>query len=251
MEHNPEHTHSAKENVLAKIREKRLTMRPKILFGLEAVLAGFVALVILAVSVAIVNYILFAMRVNGHEALLGFGPRGLHTFLFVFPWPLLVIDGVLIFFLEVLLRRFKFGYRSPMLYLLFALLVIAIGTGTALDRGTSMNDALLHQAEHGGLPPPFGELYEHVRAPAPHERGIYRGTITAIGTTTLTLAHDDLDKDSDETGYTVMLPPGFDTGTLTVGERVYVAGEMHDTHIRAFGVHQFPHVPEIVPTVQP
>jgi len=251
MEHKPEQLQNSKESILAKIREKRVTMRPKIHFTLEAFLTGFVALVILAVSIALVNFILFSLRINGHEALLGFGPRGINKFLFVFPWPLLVLDVLLIIFLETQLRRFKFGYRSPVLYLLLALLAIAIGSGLALDRATSVNDLMLHQAEHGGLPPPLGELYEHIRTPAPHERGIYRGTITAIGTSTLSLQHDDLDADKDEAGYTVILPPGFDSSTLAVGERIYVAGEMHGSLIQAFGVHQFPHGPEIIPSAQP
>ncbi len=250
MEHN---SHSSKETVLAKIREKSVHMRPKLFFTFETILAGLVAVVILVVSIALVNFILFGLRLNGHESLLGFGPRGLLAFFVVFPWPLLILDVLLVLFLETLLRRFKFGYRSPVLYLLLALLALATSAGLALDRGTSVNDRLLYQADHGGLPSPFGEIYEHMRVPAPHDRGIFRGTITEIGTSTIRMQHDDLDTDQDESGYIVILPSNFDITQFSAGEKVYVAGDMDDgtSTIRAFGVHPLPMSGEILLPPQP
>ncbi len=226
---------SAKDRVLAKIREGRIAMRSKLSFTFEAFLAGFVALVILAVSVAIVSFILFGLRVNGHESLLSFGPRGVGAFFAIFPWPLLVLDVLLVLFLETLLRRFKFGYRSPMLYLLFGVAVVAIAAGLALDRGTPFNDNLLDRADHGGLPPPFGEIYEHVRATAPHDHGIYRGVVIGVAASSLTVRSDDRTGATSST-YTVMLPPRIATSSLQVGDRVYVAGDADDGVIRAFGI---------------
>ncbi len=251
MEHSPKNESSAKENVLARIREKNISMRPKLYFTSQVALAGLVALTILVVSIAIVSFILFGLRVNGHEALLSFGLRGVSAFLLVLPWPLLVLDILLVIFLERLLRRFKFGYRSPILYLMVGLVGVAVVSGLLLDRGTPMNDALLHRAEHGGLPPPFGELYEHARVPAPHDRGIYRGTILEIATTSLRLQHDDLDNDHDDTGYLVLLPPGFDIRPLFIGEKVYVAGDKEGDAIRAFGVQPLRTKTEIRSVIHP
>lgn len=220
MEHQPDRT-PLKDRVLERIREKRVSMRPRSYFTFENFLAGFVALVILVVSVAILNFIFFGLRVNGHESLLSFGPRGIAAFLLVFPWPLLALDVLLVLFLETLLRRYKFGYRSPTLYLLIGLLAVAITGGLAIDRATDVNDRLLNTADHGGLLPPFGELYERIRVPAPHDRGIFRGTITDVATSSITMRHDDLDRDTDETEYSVLLPAGFAASDLSVGERVY------------------------------
>lgn len=226
--------------VLAKIREKRIGMRPKLFFTLEALLVGLVALMILAVSIALVNFILFGLRVNGHEALLGFGLRGVAAFFVLFPWPLLVLDVLLVIFLERLVHRFAFGYRSPILYSLAGILAVALMAGVLLDRATPLNDDLLRQADHGGLPPPFGELYEHTRTPTPHAQGIYRGTVTDIGTSTLRMKYDDRDNDTDDAAYTVTLPPGFTPSAFTTGERLYVAGDMVDGVIHAFGIHPLP-----------
>lgn len=232
-------TDPIKDRVLAEIREKRIAMRPKLSFTFETFFAALVALVVLAVSAALASFIVFGLRVNGHDSLLAFGPRGIGAFLLIFPWPLLILNILLVIFLETLLRRFKFGYRSPVLYLLLALAALAIAAGLALDR-TSVNDDLLDRADRGALPSPFAELYEHVRSPAPHDRGIYRGMVTAIGTSTFTMMHDDDDQDLDEGSYTVAFPPGFPASSLTVGERVYVAGDEDDGMIRAFGVNPLP-----------
>ena len=147
-----------KEHILAKIREKHISMRPKLHFTLQTILAFMVAGLVLLLSVAIANFILFGLRVNGHESLLSFGPRGLAAFFLVFPWPLLILDILFIFILEKLLRRFKFGYRSPVLYLLIALVAGALALGLAFDRGTSFNDSMLQHADRGELPSPFGDV---------------------------------------------------------------------------------------------
>jgi hypothetical protein len=211
-------------------------MRPKFHFTFDAFLAALVALVILGVSIALVSFIFFSLRIAGHESLLGFGPRGILAFIFIFPWPLLLLDVLLVLFLETLLRRFKFGYRSPVLYLLIVLIAIAGAAGIAIDRTTHVNDDLLDRADHGGLPPPFGEVYEHVHAPVPRDHGIFRGVVQSISTSTFVMSHDDFDPDVDGL-YTVILPTQFPTSMLSQGDRVYVAGDPEgSTTVRAFGI---------------
>jgi hypothetical protein len=242
---------TGKENILAKIREKHVSMRPKLHFTLQTILTFVVATIVLVLSVAIANFILFGLRINGHESLLAFGPRGLFAFLLVFPWPLLALDILFIFILEKLLRRFKFGYRSPVLYLLIVLIAGALALGLALDRGTSFNDDLLRHADRGELPPPFGDVYEGVRVPAPHGKGIYRGVILEIATSSFQLMHDDRDHDVDDDVYTVILPSDAPVSSLMTGDRVYVAGDREGSVIHAFGVHMLPPHGEIPPPPLP
>lgn len=235
MDPNHDAPKDTKESVLAAIRGQKIAMRSKLSFTFETFLAVFAAIVMLVVTVALVNFILFSLRVNGHESLLSFGGRGILTFLFVFPWPLLVLDILLAFFLEHLLRRFRFGYRSPVLYLLLGIVAIAICMGLLLDRGTPFNDALLNRADHGELPAPFGELYEHIRAPAPHAQGVFRGIVTSVGTSTFVMYYDDQD-DASSSEHTVIPPPGFDVSLLSPGDHVYVAGDEGDEVVHAFGI---------------
>jgi len=239
MEHNP-HQESAKDAVLAQIREKKVSMRPKVYFTLKAALILIVAGIILLVSVGIVNFIAFSLRLNGHESLLAFGPRGVLAFLAIFPWPLVVIDALLVVLLEELLRRFRFTYRSPMLYLILAILAVALSVGITLDRATPLNDDLLQSADHDHLPPPLEALYEGARAPAPHDHGIFRGTVIDIATSTFTMKHDDHDADADDGTYVVMPPSGIPPSDFQIGERLYVAGDTDQNIVHAYGVGQLP-----------
>ena len=225
-----------KDTILASIREKRVTMRSSSSFRMEMFLLVFAVVVALFVSIALVSYIFFALRVNGHEALLGFGTQGLYPFFILFPWPLLVLDILLLIFIQKLLKRFSFAYRSPILYGLLALLVVVGAGAFALDRGTSLNDSLMREGKLGGLPGPLSNWYGHVKDKAPHEKGIYRGVVSRVGTSTIVIEHDDLDTDQDETGVLVVLPPGFDTSLLVPGMGVYIAGHEEHGLIQAFGL---------------
>lgn len=154
------------EKILRKIRQGEVVMRPRIYFTLRAAALAAVALAVLILSVFICNFIFFTLRLNGHESLLA-RPGGLLLFLRFFPWELLVLDAAFIILLEWMLKQFKFAYQKPTVYLAFSLLVVVLSAGFALDRGTRFNDAFLDRADHGGLPYPFGDVYQHAHRPLP------------------------------------------------------------------------------------
>src|SRR5437773_112715 len=106
-EHRPS---NLKEQLLRDIRSGEVAMRPRYFFMLKIAALASVAAGVLAVSIFILNFILFGLRINHHEELLGFGTQGFLAFLRFFPWYLLILDVALITLLEFLLRRFKFGY---------------------------------------------------------------------------------------------------------------------------------------------
>ncbi len=196
------------------------------------------AFVVLVLSVFIFNFILFSIRINSHDSLLGFGPAGLETFIYIFPWALFFIDVALVFALEALVRRFRFAYKIPVLYLLAALLLATLAMAFIIDRGTDVNDRLLHRADRNELPF-VGELLEHARRPMPGS-GVCLCTITAISGNTITVA----DTRSGTTGMlTVILPaddPRATTTSLEVGDTVFIAGDESQGVIRAFGVRKVP-----------
>jgi hypothetical protein len=60
--------------VESKIASGAVLMKSKIHFTLHIALLVIVSLLVLTFSIAIANFILFSIRVAGHEPLLGFGP---------------------------------------------------------------------------------------------------------------------------------------------------------------------------------
>lgn len=234
MENNKPNT---KEQILQKIRSQEISMRPKLYFTLQLAALAVVAFLILVLSVFIFNFLLFTIRINSHDALLGFGPRGLVAFLRFFPWELLVLDVALIVGLQWMLRTFKFGYKTPAVYLLLGLLGASMTLGYVLDRETVLNDHFLDEADHHHMGP-FGDLYGHARRPLPPGEGVCRCIIVGIDGPTLTV------QDSrSTTTLKVLLPPNDPRATSTgleIGDIIFVAGDLDQGDIRAFGIHRLP-----------
>lgn len=228
---------NTKERILQKIRSQEISMRPKLYFTLQLSALAAVAFLILVFSVFIFNFLLFTIRINSHDALLGFGPRGFAAFLYFFPWELLALDIALIVALQWMLRTFKFGYQTPAAYLLLGLLAASALFGFALDRGTVLNDRFLDEADRHELGP-FNDLYGHARRPLPPGQGVCRCIIVGIEGSTLTV------QDSrSTTTLKVLLPPNEPRATSTglqVGDIIFVAGDLDQGNIRAFGVHRLP-----------
>lgn len=150
-----------KDKILQEIRSGQLSMRPRIFFVLQVAALIAVALATLVVSVFILNFILFSIRLNRADMLLSFGPGGWLAFLQFFPWTLLVLDMLLVAVLQWLVRKFKFGYRMPALYMLAALLMLTVIAGALVDRATPFNDRLFEMRR--GLPSPVRDLYDGAR----------------------------------------------------------------------------------------
>jgi hypothetical protein len=232
MEHNE---HNLKDNILNKIRMDELTMRPKIYFTLQVAALVILTLAVLVVSVFIFNFLLFSIRVSGHLSFLGFGWEGLFVFLHFFPWGFLLLDVALIAILESLLRRFRFGYKVPVLYLLGGLLCLTVLAALLVDRGTGFNDMLLMHADRHELPGPFGEFYEHARIPLPPDSGVCKCSILSINGNTMVVRDTH-----SSTTLTIVLPqndPYATTTFLRVGDIILIAGDTDDGGIiKAFGV---------------
>ena len=235
MNNNPEQN-QIQDEVLGRIRSGTLQMKPRLFFVGKTVLVIFVAVLILLISVWLISFISFGLRLSGNESLLGFGTRGSLMFLTVFPWWLAVVDLVLIASLTWLVRRFTFGYRSSVLSLIVVLIVGGIVSGFLFDRETRFHDERFEEAEAGELFGPLESLYESAYSKAPEEHGIFRGFVLEVFENSFVLTHDDHDNDEDDGTWTVRPPQSFDMKTIQPGDRVYVAGEREEGEIEAYGV---------------
>lgn len=230
-----------KDEILEKIRTDEVTMRPKAYFVIKLTAVVLVALAILVVSIIILNFISFTIRINGHDSLLGFGFQGFLLFLGLFPWLLLIIDIGLIIVLEWVLKQFHFGNKIPVLYLLLAILIVTVTVGFLLDRGTSFNDEFLLRADKHALPSPFSNYFEGARQRPSQNGSTCRCLITAINGDNLSV--EDLDSEAT-TDLSVIIPSNKShiTTNLIVGDVVFVAGQRYVNSIKAFGISQFPTV---------
>ncbi len=266
--HNENHNHEINhdtannhEELLKKIKEGQISMRPKVFFTLKVALLCLVALFILLISAFIISFIFFGLVISGRMLLLGFGFRGILLFILAFPWLLFAIDILLMASLDWLLKKFTFGYRSPLLYLVVGSSVIVIAAGCLITT-TSIHRDILHREERKNPMPLFGPMlggfYHGLRTP-PKNQGVFRGNVISTTTDGFILSDEKSDNDSDfgiasttdigiATGtdfkplsgsqdLRVVLPPEIQTaGFIQIGDRVFIAGDIVGNEIHAFGI---------------
>jgi len=222
-----------KNNILGEIRSGVVLMRPKASFTFKLILLIFLVSLITGVSIFILNLIVFSARINHYDALLGFGASGLYTFIKFFPWYLMMLDVVLILLLLALVRKFRFGYKIPVLYLLSGIFASTILFAVALDFGTELNESLLKRSDK--LPGPIEKLYLTAEKRIPSGSGICFCKIISIDGNTLVA------EDNRNAGFRFkVLFPSKSTEKMLLeivpGSVVFIAGVEKDGVIEAFGI---------------
>ncbi len=222
---------SASNKVLGKIRSHELSIRPRFYFTLKSMALVVVALTTLLLSVSIGCFILFSIRTSYETSLLGFGPSGLLLFLLLFPWPLLLLDIASIALLEWMLRKFRFGYRSPLLYLLFGILVVILSVSAVIDNGR-FSDQFLRGVRNRGVPI-MGGIYDRGRRPPPPGSGACPCVVQSISGATVIMT-ESIPNEPVRT-IQVIFPSSIATSTLHVGEKLFVFGSYQDGVLHAVG----------------
>src|SRR3569623_182299 len=221
MEHNEEKNLNMKDAVLRSISAGRLKMHPKYYFALRVAALVCVSVAILLITIFICNFLLFSIRINSADSFFFFGPRGWSAFFFFFPWELFAVDIALVAALLALMRQFKFGYRSPMLYVALFLIVVTIAAGAAVDKTTDINDRFLQAADNQHLPGPANMVYVSARRLPPPGKGVCRCMIVSINGKTLIVS----DLRATSTQFMVTLPPDDPRATtsgLEPGDAVFI-----------------------------
>ncbi len=239
METHNIQSNNLKDQILQKIKSGEVHMKPKYYFVLRVVALAVTIFLTVILSIILVSYVLFSINVSGQFFLLGFGARGFYQFLMALPWFILVLDILLVVFLDWLLKSFRFGYNSPIL-ILFVITLVSITALATLLNFTSFHRALMQRAERNGLPI-AGGFYIGLRG-SHGSHGMFRGEIVSIeGTTTFYIKRNDFDRDmtSDDT-IEVFTPDHMDvySTSLSPGDQVFIAGDKIPSGIRAYGIHK-------------
>lgn len=148
MTNHDEHN-SIKDNVLKAITAGKVTMKPRWHFLLNAALlfAG-TTLAVLAL-VYLTSFIIYVES----------GTRGFNELLQTLPWLVLLLALIFIVILEVLVRKFAFSYRKPLLYTTLGVIFLVLLGGFVVSK-TSFHNFLSDRSHRDH--PPFGSgIYRH------------------------------------------------------------------------------------------
>ncbi len=242
MENNQDQKPNKIQQILEKIKKNEITPHSKFYFKLRMTSVIIVAVAVFLITALLLSFIIFSMKIGGQFALIGFGHHGWEVFLVTFPWILFFLDLILMILLGWLLRTFRFGYKSPALYLLAGLLGLTILSAVVFEGETSFHNRLFLEAEKDNLPSPFEELYEHVHRPPPSGHGIFRGMIASISDGTLVVNIESPDSTSTMP-FKVIISPSQNTDAYQVGQLIFIDGVIINDQIQAEGIREAPEVP--------
>ena len=212
-----------KKNILDKINKGDIKMKPKIYFTFKTVLVWAVIVATVVVMSFFVSFVIFGIKESSKLFLLGFGSAGIRTFFVAFPWLLLVLEIALLFAVDVLLKRFKFAYRTPFIYLILSTVILVMFTSIFIS-STPLHETLYQEVVEQKIPV-LEAMYLNVKRP-PSEKGVFRGIITNIDDDMFTIYNDDKDKDEDDGYRTIFIPKDqskYTSSVIKVGDFVLAA----------------------------
>lgn len=225
-----------KNKILESIKSGSLKMKPKWQFILAGVLFIIGVVLLLSALLILTSFIFFSVNQSGIGFGPAFGPRGIMVFLKYLPWALIGLSLIFVVILEILVRRYSFGYRKPLLFSLIAIILIVIAGGIIA--------APLHKE-------PFKRAYEN-RLPfaGPIYRGFYpvKQNLRDINKGKIIEMFEDgfLIKNPEEK-LRVFLPEKtpLQFKILKLGDNVIIFGKRDFNEIQAFGIKKIP--AEILP----
>lgn len=118
-----------KNYILEKIKKGDIRKIPRIIFWIKSLLFALVAVMVFLLVLFLSSFLLFALQSSGLLELLNFGFEGFGILIKNFPWILLILVVVLILVLEILVNRYSFSYKRPLIYSFLALIIIALSLG--------------------------------------------------------------------------------------------------------------------------
>ena len=224
-----------RERVLEAIKSGQVKMRPKWHFILKTALAAIGGIILLLAILYFTSLIIFMMRrTTGIWFVQIFGPHEWFDFLLSLPWLLIIFALLFVIILEILVERYSFAYRRPLLYSAIGIVILAV-IGGFLVAGTSLHDRLFKYTEGNRPPPPFmpfaSPLYHGFGQP--HPRNIHIGEIIEI------VKDGFVIKNQLGEILTIIISPQTRlplNKNLSKGDIIAVFGERKNNNILAFGI---------------
>jgi hypothetical protein len=175
---NPE---SLKDTIMKGIHEGKVQMRPRWHFVLISALLFVGALVVGLTLIYAVSLVLYLLHASGEWFAPSFGLRGWFSFLYALPWLLFGLLLMFVVILEVLVRRYAFVYKKPLITSVLGIIAVVVAGGFLVAL-TPLHSRMARFDHDGMLPPPLNGLYR--QPPVGRSPDLYRGMIvsTTVGT---------------------------------------------------------------------
>lgn len=216
-----------KEKLIEKIKAGEVAMVPKWQFVLRGVLWGLAVSIVALLAVYLLSFVMFTLRESGLIFAPSFGRSGIALLIMSSPWLLISLVFFFLAVLYLLVSKYSFSYRKPLVYSIvgvvaFVIVISALIQQTNFHRGAE-DFVLRHNLP--GLAPMYRDIDSRPR------RDITRGIVTELSEAGIKVISEDGSE------YVVELPDGVLAGAdISEGDSVMVFGRAASSTIRAFGI---------------
>jgi hypothetical protein len=226
---------SIKDSVIKAISDGKISMRPRWQFVLRAVLLICGIMVLVLALLYLVSFAIFVLHETGEWFVPGFGPHGIREFLSSFPWVILLLSVAVLVSLEILVRKYSFSYKRPVVYTIFGIVILVMVGGVVVAQ-TPLHGGLYVRAHSNHLPI-AGSLYRDFDRPN-------MGNVT-VGR--ITVVEDDNLMILDHGGNTVTVKFSDDMNypdgnKFKVGDTIVILGNRMDNTVTAEGIRYAPNI---------
>jgi len=204
-------------------KAKKLGMKPKSHFILKTVFFGLSIVAFFMLTLFLISFIGFVLRINSFWYLPRFGLQGMGIFFGGLPWILIFVSLALIMLLYFFSKRFSFVYKKPVIYSLIIIITLVLLFGFTISK-TGLHGGLFDQAEKGRLPI-MGVFYKNYAQRGLKE--ISKGTVLDIQGNIVSL------KDITGKEYEVIIASSTKGFDFKVGDRILIFGKQYDGTIWA------------------
>lgn len=224
------------KEILSRIKEGKVAMKSRGFFVLQTLLGVLGVFILSLCLIFLVSFILFGLRKSGVMLAPGFGPQGFLLFAMSLPWMLILVSVAFLGVLEILIRKYSFVYKKPILYS-FAGIILATILVTLVLPSFAIHNSVFraYRPERGARPgdmPTVGRFYRDFGMPRSPD--LLRGVVVDFSTGTLILATEDGATSSVIFSDLTKIFPGTTIGT---GDELLIFGPRSTSGIiQAFGV---------------
>jgi glucan phosphoethanolaminetransferase (alkaline phosphatase superfamily) len=224
---------SIKQSLLEKIKKGEFKMLPRSRFILKAVLIITGIIIVFGAALYIISFMLFIFRKSPLQFLPEFGFGGLRMLFGVFPWTLIIIALVFIVILEILVKRYSFAYRNPLLYSALAVIILVLVVGFIIGQ-TPLHRRMFQEVRAGRLSfaRPF---YRNLDLRKPEN--VFHGTVLETSENSFTLETPEGKVLTVEIVPETMFPREKE---VKKGDYVMVIGKIKENIIEAGGIRKLP-----------
>lgn len=230
-----------KDKILSAIQSGQVKMRPRWHFILQASLTACGVIIVLLALLFLTSFIVFSLRQSGVWFTPTFGYRGLGIFITSLPWLLIGLAVIFMIILEILVKKYSFAYRQPLLYSVLSLVLLVTFGGLAVAR-TPLHSGLLKQTRENRLPlaEPLYRGYGMMKM-----EGVHAGSIEEMTENGFVLNSRRDERLNIIVTPETQFPGGYD---LVEGDLVIVMGPRDNGNVSALGIRKIEAMPgELVP----